>query len=108
MSTGTVFDTGYQRYQGKREGRDRGVMAVYKDGVRIALGLGRGPRAKVLPWFFIAVLNNIALVMAVGVGAGEGLGGVGTAARAKLPGHADYYAIESLVLFVFAAVVGPE
>ena len=108
MSTGAVFDTGYQRYQGEREGRDRAVMAVFKDGVRIALGLGRGPRAKVLPWFFIAVLNIIALVMALVVGAAERLGGPGTAERAHLPGHADYYAIASMVLFVFAAVVGPE
>jgi ABC-2 type transport system permease protein len=108
MSTGAVFDTGYQRYQGEREGRDRAVMAVFKDGVRIALGLGRGPRAKVLPWFFIAVLNIIALVMALVVGAAERLGGPGTAERAHLPGHADYYAIASMVLFVFAAIVGPE
>lgn len=108
MSAGTVFDTGYQRYQGKREGRDRAVMAVFKDGVRIALGLGRGPRAKVLPWFFIAVLNIIALVMALVVGAADRLGGPGAAERANLPGHADYYAIASMVMFVFAAVVGPE
>ena len=108
MNTGTVFDTGYQRYEGKREGRDRAVMAVFKDGIRIALGLGRGPRAKVLPWFFIAVLNIIALVMALVVGAANRLGGPGTAERANLPGHADYYAIASMVLFVFAAVVGPE
>ena len=108
MSAGTVFDIGYQRYEGEREGRDRAVRAVFKDGIRIALGLGRGPRAKVLPWFFIAVLNIIALVMAIVVGAAERLGGPGAAARLNLPGHDDYYAIASMVLFVFAAVVGPE
>ena len=53
---GTVFDIGYQRYGGPRQGRNRGRLAVFKDGVRIALGLGRGPRAKFLPWFFIGVL----------------------------------------------------
>lgn len=108
MSRGTVFDIGYQRYEGEREGRDRATRAVFKDGIRIALGLGRGPRAKVLPWFFIAVLNVIALVMAIVVGAAERLGGPGAAARLNLPGHDDYYAIVSMVLFVFAAVVGPE
>jgi ABC-2 type transport system permease protein len=108
MSTGTVFDIGYQRYEGEREGRDRATRAVFKDGIRIALGLGRGPRAKVLPWFFIAVLNIIALVMAIVVGAAERLGGPGAAEQLNLPGHDDYYAIASMVLFVFAAVVGPE
>ena len=63
MTSGTVFDIGYQSYHGLREGRSRGRLAVYKDGLRAALGLGRGGRAKILPWFFIAVLSAIGLVM---------------------------------------------
>ena len=107
-STGTVFDIGYQRYEGAREGRNRATVAVFKDGLRIALGLGRPPRAKVLPWFFIGVLNAVALVMAIVIGAANRLGGPGTAERANLPDHNDYYAIVSMVMFVFAAIVGPE
>lgn len=103
---GTVFDIGYQRYTGPREGRSRGRLAVYNDGVRTALGLGRGPRAKLLPWFFIAVLVFIAVIMALVAGAAERLGGPG--ASANLPSHADFYGIASIILFVFAAVVGPE
>ena len=106
--TGTVFDIGYQRYTGSREGRSRALLAVYKDGIRAALGLGRGPRALVLPWFFIAVLAIIALVMAIVIGAVERLGGPGAAQQANLPGHADYYGIASMIMFVFAAVVAPE
>ena len=108
MSAGTVFDIGYQRYEGAREGRNRAITAVFKDGVRIALGLGRGPRAKVLPWFFIAVLGIIALVMAIVIGAAERLGGPGSAAQLNLPDHNDYYAIVSMIVFVFAAIVAPE
>ena len=108
MSAGTVFDIGYQRYEGAREGRNRAINAVFKDGVRIALGLGRGPRAKVLPWFFIAVLSIIALVMAMIIGAAERLGGPGSAAQLNLPDHNDYYAIVSMIVFVFAAIVAPE
>lgn len=108
MSAGTVFDIGYQRYEGAREGRHRAIEAVYKDGVRIALGLGRGPRAKALPWFFIAVLSVIALVMAMIIGAANRLGGPGSAERLNLPSHTDYYAIVSMIVFVFAAVVAPE
>jgi ABC-2 type transport system permease protein len=106
--TGTVFDIGYRNYTGRREGRGRGRKAVFKDGVRTALGLGRGGRAKVLPWFFIGVLSAIAFIMALVAGAAERLGGPGTAARANLPSHSDFNGIASIVMFVFAAVVGPE
>jgi ABC-2 type transport system permease protein len=108
MTSGTVFDIGYQRYEGAREGRNRAIHAVFRDGVRIALGLGRGPRAKVLPWFFIAVLNVIALIMAMIIGAAERIAGPGSAERLNLPGHTDYYAIVSMIVFVFAAIVAPE
>lgn len=103
---GTVFDIGYQRYTGPREGRNRGRRAVFKDGVRTALGLGRGGRAKVLPWSFIAILVLIALIMVMAVGTMERLEGPEAAAR--LPSHSDYYGFASIILFLFAAVVAPE
>ncbi|HZF68048.1 MAG TPA: ABC transporter permease subunit [Gemmatirosa sp.] len=106
--TGTVFDIGYRPYAGAREGRRRARRAVFQDGIRIALGLGRGPRAKVLPFFFIAVLVAVALVMALVAGAADRIGGAGAAERLDLPSHNDYYAIASLILFVFGAVVAPE
>jgi ABC-2 type transport system permease protein len=106
--TGTVFDIGYRNYTGGREGRGRARRAVFDDGVRVALGLGRGPRAKVLPWFFIFVLSAIALVMALIAGAADRLAGPGAAQRLDLPSHNDYYASASLILFVFGAVVAPE
>ena len=107
-SGGTVFDIGYQRYDGPREGRGRARRAVFKDGVRIALGLGRGPRAKILPWFFVIVLSVIGLVFAIVAGAANRLGGPGTAEQADLPSHSDYYGIASIIVFVFASVVAPE
>ena len=108
MTTGTVFDIGYQRYDGRREGLSRSRRAIFKDGIRIALGLGRGGRAKILPWFFIGVLSFIGLIMALVAGAVDRLGGPGTARKANLPSHADFYGIASIIMFVFAAVVGPE
>ena len=106
--SGTVFDIGYQRYTGGREGRGRARRAVYKDGLRTALGLGRGGWAKLLPWFFIALLAAIALVMAMIAGAAERLAGPGAAQRMNLPSHGDFYAIASIVTYVFAALVAPE
>ena len=106
--TGTVFDIGYQRYTGVREGRSRGRIAVFKDGLRTALGFGRGAQAKVLPWFFIGVLAAIAQIMALIAGAAERIAGPGTVEKMNLPTHSDYNGIASIIMFVFAALVGPE
>jgi len=105
-AAGTVFDIGYQRYDGPREGRLRARAAVFKDGVRTALGLGRGPRAKILPWTFIVLLTGIAFIMALVAGAALRL--AGPEALAELPSHSDFYGIASIFLVVFAAVVAPE
>jgi len=105
---GTVFDIGYQNYTGLREGRARSRLAVFKDGVRISLGLGRGSRAKVLPRFFIALLSAIGLLLAMIAGAAERLGGPGASQEMNLPSHVDFYGIASIILFVFGAVVAPE
>jgi ABC-2 type transport system permease protein len=105
---GTVFDIGYRNYAGPREGRSRARRAIFKDGLRAALGLGRGGRAKVLPFTFIGLLAGIALIMALVAGAAERMAGPGAAERLNLPSHADFYGIASIILFVFAALVGPE
>ncbi len=105
---GTVFDIGYQNYTGPREGRIRARLSVYKDGVRNSLGLGRGARAKFLPWFFIAALVIIALVMALMIGGAYTYIGPDAAEQLNLPSHSDYYGISSIVFFVLAAVGAPE
>lgn len=106
--SGTVFDIGYRGYLGVREGRNRSRLAIFKDGVRIAMGFGRGGRAKILPWAFIGLLSLISLIMAMIAGAAERLGGPGSAEKMNLPSHGDFYGIASIILFLFAAVVGPE
>lgn len=106
--TGTVFDIGYRRYTGKREGPARGRKAVFKDGVRAALGLGRGSQAMVLPWAFIAGLAVMGLVMALVAGAADRIGGAGTADKVGLPSHSDFNGIASIIMYMFAALVGPE
>lgn len=105
---GTVFDIGYRNYTGVREDIRRSRMALYKDGIRTALGIGRGGRAKVLPIGFIIVLSIIGLIMALIAGAIDRYTAPGMAQRLNLPSHADYYGIAATILFVFAAVVAPE
>lgn len=105
---GTVFDIGYQRYAGPREGRNRARLAVVKDGIRTAMGIGRGMKAKILPWGFIGILALIGLVMALVAGAADRLVGPGMAEQLNLPSHSDFYGMASFILFVFAAVVAPK
>ena len=105
---GTVFDIGYQHYDGPREGRNRARLSVFKDGLKVSLGLGRGPKSKILPWMFIGVLVLVALIMALVAGGGDRLVGDGTAEALDLPSHSDFYGIASIILFVFAAISAPE
>ena len=107
-SEGTVFDIGYQNYEGPREGRFRARYAVYKDGIKIALGLGRGSRAKVLPWMFIGVLVLMGAGMAFAAITIDQLAGDGTAESVGLPSHSDYYGIASIIMFIFASISAPE
>ena len=104
---GQVFDLGYRGYDGPREGRRRARLAVYKDGLRVGMGLGRGGKAKVLPWLFIAASLIPAIVFALIAGAVDRLAADFDEAL-DLPSHADYYSIAAVILLVFAAVVGPE
>ena len=100
---GTIFDIGYQKYTGLREGRRRTRMAIYKDGLRTAMGLGRGARAKVLPWLFFGVMLLIAFILILVAGA---QGQDGSEAVANF--QPNYYGITSIILFLFAAVAAPE
>jgi ABC-2 type transport system permease protein len=105
---GTVFDIGYERYTGPREGRWRSRLAVYKDGVRAVLGLGRSGRSKILPWFFICLLGIIGLVLALIAGAAYIFAGPDAAGALNIPSHSDFNGIASIIFFVFAAVRAPE
>lgn len=106
-ATGRVYDLGFRRYEGPREGRLRAILAIYKNGLRTAMGLGRGGRAKVVPWLFIGASLLPAIVLALIAGAADRLAPDFDAAL-DLPSHADYYSIASIVLLIFAAVIGAE
>jgi ABC-2 type transport system permease protein len=98
---GEVFDLGYQRYEGPREGRSRARKAIYWDGVKLILGIGRGPKAKILPilLFISAILPAIVFVIILSF-AGQGAD--------FLPGPADYNGIIATLLIIFGAIMAPE
>ena len=107
-ASGEVFDLGYQRYEGPREGRSRARRAMYKEGLRMAMGIGRGGRAKLMPWAFIIAAAIPALVLALIAGTVDRLAGAEAADAIDLPTHSDYYGIAAIILLIFSAAVGPE
>ncbi len=65
---GVIYDIGYQRYDGPRLGRGAVAAALYGSSLRSAFGIGRGGRAKIVPFglFALAMLPSL---IAVGVAA---------------------------------------
>ena len=98
-SGGELFDLGYRRYEGPREGRMRARKAVFANGLRTTLGLGRGSLAKVLPISLFAAAMAPAVILALIPSMAQGL---------DLPGHSDYYQIVSIILILFSAIMAPE
>jgi ABC-2 type transport system permease protein len=56
MSTSTIHDIGYRRYDGPRLSRGYLVRSLYVHNVRAVWGLGRPARAKVMPFLLAAVM----------------------------------------------------
>ena len=98
--TGEVFDIGYQRYEGPREGRMRARQALWINGVRTAIGLGRGWQSKVLPGLLLvgAILPAILFAFFAST----------TEVAADVPTHADYFGIVNIVILLFSATTAPE
>ena len=100
-SAGELFDIGYQNYHGPREGRTRARKAVFVNGIRTTLGLGRGSSAKVLPILFFAAAMAPAVIIALVASQAD-------LADLDIPGHSDYYQIVSIILILFSAIIAPE
>ncbi len=102
-----VFDLGYQRYTGPREGRNRARWSLFVNGLRTLLGIGRGGKAKILPvLLFVAAMTPAVVFVVI-------LAFIGDLAAAAdegdfIPGPADYYGIVSVVLVLFGAIMAPE
>ena len=98
---GEVYDLGYRRYDGPREGRMRAHRALWVNGVRTILGIGRGWGSKVLPVVLFVCVMTPAVVAAI-------IASVVGLEDQQLFRHEEYYAIVSLVLALFSAIMAPE
>ena len=73
---GSIYDLGYQAYDGPRLGRRSAVLALFAQTVRSCFGIGRGGRAKIAP-LVLAGLAILPAVLAVGFAALSCTGGGG-------------------------------
>jgi len=99
--TGVIHDLGYQHYDGPRLGRAAIIRALYWHSLRSAFGIGRGAKAKIVPFLAFGLMCLPAIANAVAV--------------ATSPDHArivDYdtytYALRTLVMLIFVAAQAPE
>ena len=98
---GVIHDLGYRRYEGQRLGRAAIVRALCWHSLRSAFGIGRGAKAKIVPFLIFAIMCLPAIVNAIIV--------------ARTPGHqriVDYdtytYRLRTLVMLIFVAAQAPE
>jgi ABC-2 type transport system permease protein len=96
--TSVIHDIGYKPYSGPRLGRGQIVRSLYVHSVRSVFGLGRGPKAKIVPWFVVAILMIPAALNVYAASSGKTL-------------ILDYsHMAYNLMLFavLFVAVAAPE
>jgi ABC-2 type transport system permease protein len=96
---GTIYDLGYQAYDGERLGRANGVLTLASYSFRTAFGLGRGGRAKAVPAIAFA-LTFLPVLLQVMIAAATG--------RAELIDYTRHMQSVAPLLALFAAAQAPE
>jgi ABC-2 type transport system permease protein len=99
--TGVIHDLGYQHYDGPRLGRAAIIRALAWHSLRSAFGIGRGAKAKIVPFFMFALMCLPAVVNAIVV--------AGTPGHARLVDYDTYvYRLRPLIMLIFVAAQAPE
>lgn len=105
MTDQVIFDRGYRTYDGPRSGPSGARAAVYRDGIRRVLGLGRKARQKIFPW----TLLSIALIAAaVFIGIHWVIGNIEESLREGVPTYGGLFDFYSAISLLFIALAGPQ
>ncbi|HEX5725861.1 MAG TPA: ABC transporter permease subunit [Longimicrobiaceae bacterium] len=99
-AAGTIYDIGYRRYEGARLGRGYAFRTLFVHSLRGAFGIGRGGRAKLVPFVLGAAILFPALVQAAVSGVSQGEG--------RLVDYHDYFNYVQMLLALFCAAQAPE
>ncbi|MEX1173387.1 MAG: hypothetical protein WEG56_12345 [Chloroflexota bacterium] len=107
-ASGSIYDLGYQRYDGPRLGRLIVALGLLRGTLAASYGIGRGGRAKVIP-FVLLGFALLPAVLAVGIAALAAQAGVGGALDEASPiSHATYHGLTSTLIMLFCAAQAPE
>lgn len=105
MTDQVIYDRGYRTYDGPRTGPGGARKAVFKDGLRRVLGLGRKARTKIFPWSLI----TIALISAaVFIGIHWAIGNIQESLREGVPTYGGLFDFYSAISLLFIALAGPQ
>lgn len=106
---GSIYDLGYQGYEGPRLGREAAIRALFWHTIRSCYGIGRGGRAKLAP-FLLAAGAIVPAVIGVGITAlARQTGELGEVLESQSPiRYATYHGLVSVLVLLFCAVQAPE
>lgn len=105
---GSIYDLGYQSYNGARLGRRAAATALYRYAFREAFGVGRGGRAKIAP-LILGGLAILPAILAVVVAALAAQAGAGDALEGRVPvRYETYHGLTVTLLMLFCAAQAPE
>jgi len=99
-----IYDRGYRTYDGERTGPSGARKAVYKDGIRRVLGLGRKAREKIYPWLMIAIALAMAAVV---IGVHWFIGDLAQSLSEGVPSYGELFDLYSWIGLLFIAFAGP-
>lgn len=104
MTDQVIYDRGYRTYEGERTGPSGARRAVYKDGIRRILGLGRKARDKVYPWLMIAIALAMAAIV---IGIHWLIGDLAESLSEGVPSYGELFDLYSWIGLLFIAFAGP-
>lgn len=104
MTDQVIYDRGYRTYEGERTGPSGARRAVYKDGIRRTLGLGRKARDKIYPWLMIAIAVAMAAIV---IGVHWLIGDLAESLAQDVPSYGELFDLYSWIGLLFIAFAGP-
>jgi ABC-2 type transport system permease protein len=104
MTDQVIYDRGYRTYEGERTGPAGARKAVYKEGIRRVLGLGRKAREKVYPWVMIATAVGMAAIV---IGVHWFIGDLAESLAEGVPSYGELFDLYSWIGLLFIAFAGP-